>query len=108
MIYGFVTYQNAEEAFKVIENSKKNPVTRPYDISFGGRRKFCKTVYMDLGKCTSVTNNDDPEGNTIQLQFNCLPATDGRAEVEKPSAARDDNKESFEDLLRQVKSHLGR
>lgn len=48
--YGFVTYERAQDAFQAIDSSGRNPKINMYDISFGGRRAFCRNVYSDLGE----------------------------------------------------------
>lgn len=50
MKYGFVTYTCANDAFKAIESGNRLPSLSMYDISFGGRRAFCRSNYSDLGK----------------------------------------------------------
>lgn len=50
MKYGFVTFEQAKSAYEAIENSKQDESIKHYDVSFGGRREFCKAVYADLGK----------------------------------------------------------
>lgn len=50
MKYGFVTYDRAQDAYQVIDSSQRDPSINIYDISFGGRRAFCKASYADLGK----------------------------------------------------------
>lgn len=45
--YGFVTFERPADAYKVIDTSSKNPVLKDYDISFGGRRAFCREKYVD-------------------------------------------------------------
>lgn len=52
--FGFVTYANAKDAYRAIDCSTKDPLINMYDVSFGGRRAFCKSVYMDLGKQTDT------------------------------------------------------
>lgn len=47
--YAFVTFEHPADAYKVIDTSTKNPALRAYDISFGGRRAFCREKYLDLG-----------------------------------------------------------
>lgn len=47
--YGFVTFERPADAYKVIDTSAKNPALKDYDISFGGRRSFCREKYLDLG-----------------------------------------------------------
>lgn len=50
MKYGFVTYDRAQDAYQVIDNSQRDSTINIYDISFGGRRAFCKSIYADLGR----------------------------------------------------------
>lgn len=47
--YGFVTFEKPQDAYKAIDCSSKDPVLSEYDVSFGGRRAFCRTEYADLG-----------------------------------------------------------
>uniref|UniRef100_A0A1A9ZY27 RRM domain-containing protein n=1 Tax=Glossina pallidipes TaxID=7398 RepID=A0A1A9ZY27_GLOPL len=48
MKYGFVTYERAQDAFDAIDNSTRDPQIKMYDVSFGGRRAFCRASYADL------------------------------------------------------------
>ncbi|XP_068152088.1 uncharacterized protein srl isoform X2 [Drosophila tropicalis] len=48
MKYGFVTYERAHDAFTAIDTSARDPQINMYDISFGGRRAFCRASYADL------------------------------------------------------------
>lgn len=47
--YGFVTFLNKLDAYKAVEHGNDDPFYPKYDLSFGGRREFCKTTYSDLG-----------------------------------------------------------
>lgn len=47
--YGFVTFAEASCAYEVIDKFTKDPLISNFDIRFGGRRKFCKQTYADLG-----------------------------------------------------------
>lgn len=38
------------DAYTAIDDSMKNAAICHYDISFGGRRAFCREKYFDLGK----------------------------------------------------------
>lgn len=49
MKYGFVTFDRAQDAFKAIDSGSRDPKVNMYDISFGGRRAFCRATYADLG-----------------------------------------------------------
>lgn len=47
--YGFITFEKAENAYSAIDSSSKDPSINHYDVSFGGRREFCRQTYADLG-----------------------------------------------------------
>lgn len=47
--YGFVTFIHKLDAYEAVEHGNDNPDLPRYDLSFGGRRMFCKTTYADLG-----------------------------------------------------------
>lgn len=55
MKYGFVTYEKAQDAFKAIDSGVRDPNISMYDISFGGRRAFCRNFYSDLGESLKNT-----------------------------------------------------
>ncbi|XP_037953107.1 uncharacterized protein LOC119683496 [Teleopsis dalmanni] len=85
MKYGFVTYERSQDAFAVIDNSLRDPLINMYDISFGGRRAFCRASYADL---------DNAGINTYQsVVFPCAP---------EPIKKED----SFEELLLKVKAKM--
>lgn len=48
--YGFVTFERPEDAYDAIEKYSKDPQICKYDVRFGGRRRFCRQTYADLGK----------------------------------------------------------
>lgn len=48
--YGFVTFEEAADAFRAIETAKEDSIINMYDVSFGGRRAFCGSSYADLGE----------------------------------------------------------
>lgn len=50
MKYGFITFVRPCDAYTAIDDSKRNAAISHYDISFGGRRAFCREKYFDLGK----------------------------------------------------------
>lgn len=46
--YGFVTFQHKADAYEAVERGNEQPALAGYDLSFGGRRAFCKEKYFDL------------------------------------------------------------
>lgn len=48
--YGFVTFECRDDAYDAKERGNKDPSLPKYELSFGGRRTFCKDRYTDLGK----------------------------------------------------------
>nr|XP_036212817.1 uncharacterized protein LOC106617806 isoform X2 [Bactrocera oleae]XP_036212818.1 uncharacterized protein LOC106617806 isoform X2 [Bactrocera oleae] len=85
MKYGFVTYERSQDAFTVIDSSARDPTINMYDISFGGRRAFCRSSYADL---------DNAGINTYHsIVF---------PKVEAPPKEED----SFEALLQKVKAKM--
>lgn len=48
--YGFVTFSYNTDAYTAVEHGNDDPSLPRYDLSFGGRRAFCKSKYADLGK----------------------------------------------------------
>lgn len=48
--YGFVTFACKNDAYTAMEHGNDDPSLPTYDLSFGGRRAFCKYKYSDLGK----------------------------------------------------------
>ncbi|KAH8313554.1 hypothetical protein KR067_007919 [Drosophila pandora] len=57
MKYGFVTYEKAQDAFTAIDTSPRDSQINMYDISFGGRRAFCRASYADLDNA-GINNYD--------------------------------------------------
>ncbi|XP_029156864.1 NK-tumor recognition protein-like [Nylanderia fulva] len=51
--YGFVTFKYKDDAYAAIEHGNDNPSLPTYDLSFGGRRAFCKNKYSDLDDTVS-------------------------------------------------------
>lgn len=50
MKYGFITFVRPGDAYTAIDDSSKNSAICHYDVSFGGRRAFCREKYFDLGE----------------------------------------------------------
>ncbi|XP_044593657.1 uncharacterized protein DDB_G0287625 isoform X2 [Cotesia glomerata] len=67
--YGFVTFANKHDAYNAVEHGNDDPALPRYDLSFGGRRAFCKVKYADLdgapnssystGRSVLNSNNED-------------------------------------------------
>ncbi|KAK5645535.1 hypothetical protein RI129_006835 [Pyrocoelia pectoralis] len=74
--YGFVTYMHKSDAYKAVEHGNDDCLLPKYDLSFGGRRIFCRTHYSDLDN----------------------------VQDEKTYASQDDD--SFDSLLREAKAKL--
>lgn len=49
--FGFVTFAEVQSAYEVIEKYRSDQILSKYDVRFGGRRRFCKQNYADLGEC---------------------------------------------------------
>ncbi|KAM7362236.1 PGC-1 family member spargel [Cochliomyia hominivorax] len=85
MKYGFVTFERSQDAFAAIDNSTRDPQINMYDVSFGGRRAFCRQSYADL---------DNAGINTYQSYVFPQLATQPKEE------------DSFEALLMKMKAKL--
>lgn len=85
MKYGFVTFEKSEDAFRVIDSGSKDDTINNYDISFGGRRAFCRTSYADL----------DSAGTNMYY-----------AEYPPRQMAHQTEDDSFEALLSKMKAKL--
>lgn len=65
--YGFITYHNTDDACDAVENGGKlrRPDELPFDLCFGGRRQFCKSIYADLDSNRDV----DPASSSRRDSF---------------------------------------
>lgn len=88
MKYGFITFERADQAYNAIDAKSKDPNLKNYDVSFGGRRDFCRQSYCDLDN-TVAEDVDD---------------TESVISTAKPAIASNDI--SFEDLLASTKKKL--
>ncbi|XP_039451522.1 NK-tumor recognition protein isoform X2 [Culex pipiens pallens] len=128
--YGFVTFEKPQDAYKAIDSSSGDPNLAEYDVSFGGRRAFCRTEYADLAfKRNSFPQKCVPLRNQVLkkrfLTQDCsLVAWDGDLSqnhempyftpdgaVLMPPApiapmTRKDEGESFEDMLKKLKKEI--
>ncbi|XP_031627167.1 uncharacterized protein LOC116343314 [Contarinia nasturtii] len=87
MRYGFITFLRPADAYTAIDDSSKNPAIRHYDISFGGRRAFCREKYFDLDNTGFGFRSAD------------TPST-------SPQKQPKDTDDSFDVLLRRMKEKL--
>ena len=46
--YGFITFENKDDAYTAVERGNDDTNLPIYDLCFGGRRAFCKEKYFDL------------------------------------------------------------
>uniref|UniRef100_A0A1Q3EZU6 Putative peroxisome proliferator-activated receptor gamma coactivator-related protein 1 n=1 Tax=Culex tarsalis TaxID=7177 RepID=A0A1Q3EZU6_CULTA len=95
--YGFVTFEKPQDAYKAIDSSSKDPNLAEYDVSFGGRRAFCRTEYADLDG--DLSQNQEmpyftPDGSVLMPPAPIAPMT------------RKDEGESFEDMLKKLKKEI--
>lgn len=78
MKYGFVTYERAQDAFTAIDTSHRDSQISMYDISFGGRRAFCRSSYADLDNAginnynSYVFPKEAPAPNVVEDSFEAL------------------------------------
>lgn len=113
MKYGFVTYERAQDAFTAIDTSPRDPQINMYDISFGGRRAFCRASYADLGElivCAAATRFYF--ANLIYIYSLFLLDNAGINNYhtyvypQEAPAPKVQEEDSFEALLRKVKAKL--
>lgn len=95
--YGFVTFEKPQDAYKAIDSSSTDPNLTVYDVSFGGRRAFCRTEYADLDG--DLSQNQEmpyfaPDGSVLMPPAPIAPMT------------RKDEGESFEDMLKKLKKEI--
>ncbi|GLV44403.1 ebony [Carabus blaptoides fortunei] len=70
--YGFVTFAYKVDAYEAVERGNNDPNCPKYDISFGGRRAFCKTRYSDLDKIEDESMNPAPIFRRDEDSFDIL------------------------------------
>ena len=57
--YGFITFENKEDAYVAVEHGNDDPNLPVYDLCFGGRRAFCKDKYFDLDHVEEKTGMEE-------------------------------------------------
>lgn len=97
--YGFVTFAEASCAYEAIDKCSKDPLISKYDIRFGGRRKFCKQTYADLGNIIKIKFNDKEN----QIFFFTLDSIQDSEYAENQKSSKD---LSFEELLKMAKKKI--
>ncbi|XP_046648283.1 peroxisome proliferator-activated receptor gamma coactivator 1-alpha-like [Daphnia pulicaria] len=65
--YGFVTFSYKVDAYEAVEHGNDDPHLPKYDLSFGGRRAFCKETYADLDAV-----DDDGRSKANDVDFETL------------------------------------
>lgn len=114
MRYGFVTFNRPEDAYTAIDSSSGDSSLSTYDVSFGGRRAFCKTQYADLGTFSwfSALHNTEFFNNFFCTDgiHNYINYHDIGYPIEPytpaPIAQEYEEPESFEDMLKKLKQSI--
>lgn len=57
--YGFITFENKEDAYVAVEHGNDDTNLPIYDLCFGGRRAFCKDKYFDLDHVEEKTGMEE-------------------------------------------------
>lgn len=83
--YGFVTFSYTCDAYAAIEKGNDIPDCQPFELCFGGRRKFCETEYEDL--------DGDIE---LMEELNPLQSLNSKKTLD------------FDELLQQAKKKIGK
>lgn len=103
MKFGFVTFKCAKDAYNTIDCSANDPTINVYDVSFGGRRAFCKESYLDLGRQVTLTRSLPPKKNVNHFFYFVSDNTNVYQQGYMQVGCQND---SFEDLLRKVKLEI--
>uniref|UniRef100_A0A182MR16 RRM domain-containing protein n=1 Tax=Anopheles culicifacies TaxID=139723 RepID=A0A182MR16_9DIPT len=115
--YGFVTFEKPQHAYDAIDACGTDPNLRNYDVSFGGRRAFCRTQYADLDG--EVSNDHEHQLPYVTLDGSLLLPTRGPISYSGPAVCHKEPtygagalagggmSESFDDLLKKFKKEIG-
>lgn len=112
--YGFVTFEKPQQAYKAIDARASDPNLRDYDISFGGRRAFCRMQYADLdGELSNDVDHHMPyvsmDGSLVlpPRAYGGGPHKDSAVGSGGLGGSGGGGGNSFEDLLMQFKKGIG-
>lgn len=56
--YGFVTFKYKVDAYAAVEHGNDDPSWPRYELSFGGRRAFCREKYFDLDDVDEASGDE--------------------------------------------------
>lgn len=99
-----MTFAYKVDAYEAVEHGNDEPHVPKYDISFGGRRAFCKTRYSDLGKRTLLLLIGLRRRGWTSFAF---VADNIEAEAMNPSIYRkEEDSFDFDILLRETQAKL--
>ncbi|XP_050067984.1 serine-rich adhesin for platelets [Anopheles maculipalpis] len=119
--YGFVTFEKPQHAYDAIDACGTDANLRNYDVSFGGRRAFCRTQYADLdGEVSNDHDHQMPyvtlDGSLLlpsrgPLPYSVVPAVCHKESMMYGSAGAlagsgTTGGESFDDLLKKFKKEI--
>uniref|UniRef100_A0A182PG81 RRM domain-containing protein n=1 Tax=Anopheles epiroticus TaxID=199890 RepID=A0A182PG81_9DIPT len=115
--YGFVTFEKPQHAYAAIDARGTDPNLRNYDVSFGGRRAFCRTQYADLdGELSNDHDHQMPyvtlDGSLLiptrgPLPYSTVPAMCHKEPTYGGGASvGNGGGESFDDLLKKFKKEI--
>lgn len=119
--YGFVTFEKPQHAYDAIDACGTDPNLRNYDVSFGGRRAFCRTQYADLdGEVSNDHDHQMPyvtlDGSLLlpargPLPYSVVPAVCHKESMvygsgSALSGSGTTGGESFDDLLKKFKKEI--
>jgi peroxisome proliferator-activated receptor gamma coactivator-related protein 1 len=59
--YGFVTFKYQADAYEAVEHGNDDGSRARYELSFGGRRAFCKEKYFDMDDVEEESGGDEAD-----------------------------------------------
>ena len=99
-----MTFAYKVDAYEAVERGNDDPSLPKYDLSFGGRRAFCKETYADLGNISDVVDRKwsilaGSYNNNSTSVYEDAVDDDGRSKA---------NDVDFETLLKSVQAQIHR